>query len=426
MQSTAIILAAGLGTRMKSSLPKAAQKLGQRSLLSHLLAATTQVFDASVVVLGPDMTLLAAMAAPHEVVVQRERLGTAHAALQAANSFGDGRVAVLYADNPLVSAATMHALSARLDAGDAKLVLLATTPPEPGSYGRVISKDGLVSRIVEFADAGAAERAVTLCNVGCFIAGAEDMRRWLGAVQPNNAKGEYYLTDIVSIAQAEGAAIAAVEAPFAECMGINSRAELAAAEAALQSRLRAEAMAGGVAMMAPETVFFAADTKLAADVTVGPYVVFGPGVTVETGADIRAFSHLEDCIVRAGAMIGPYARLRPGADIGAAAHVGNFVEIKAATLGRGAKVNHLSYIGDAEIGAGTNVGAGTITCNYDGSAKHRTKIGAKAFIGSNTALVAPISIGDGARIAAGSTLTGDVAPGERAFGRARQVNKPGK
>jgi bifunctional UDP-N-acetylglucosamine pyrophosphorylase/glucosamine-1-phosphate N-acetyltransferase len=424
MNTIAIILAAGLGTRMKSNRPKAMQPIAGRPMLSHLLAATAAAFDRSVVVIGPDMADLAAAAAPHETVVQAERLGTAHAALQAAHLFGDGLVAVLYADNPLVSAATMRALAERLAAGDAGIVLLGTTPPDPGRYGRLVMDGDYVTSIVEYADASDAERCITLCNAGVFVARAADMKIWLEAVRPDNAKGEFYLTDIVTIARAAGANIAMVEAPFSECMGINTRAELSLAEATVQAALRAAALDAGTAMAAPDTVFFAADTSLGADVTIGPYVVFGPGVTVEAGVVIKAFSHLEHCTVHEGAIIGPYARLRPGADIGTGAHVGNFCEIKAASIGPGAKVNHLSYIGDAEIGAGTNIGAGTITCNYDGKRKHRTTIGAKAFIGSNTALVAPVTVGDGALVAAGSTITKDVLPGTMAIARGRQVSKP--
>jgi bifunctional UDP-N-acetylglucosamine pyrophosphorylase/glucosamine-1-phosphate N-acetyltransferase len=424
MESTAIILAAGLGTRMKSAQPKAALKIAGRPMLRHLLFTTEAVFDRVVVVVGPGMAELAALAAPHETVIQVERHGTAHAALQAAPHFGDGLVAVMYADNPLISVDTLRELLERMAAGDARLVLLGMTPPDPGRYGRLVTDGDYVTRIVEYADASEAERAIPFCNAGVFVARALDMKVWLEAVQPFNAKSEFYLTDIVEIARAEGARVAAVEAPFAECMGINSRAELAAAEAAVQTGLRAAALEAGVAMPAPETVFFSADTVLAPDVTIGPYVVFGPGVAIDSGVEIKAFSHLEDCTVHAGAVVGPYARLRPGAKIGIGAHVGNFCEIKAASVGDGAKVNHLSYIGDAEIGAGTNIGAGTITCNYDGKRKHRTKIGANAFIGSNTALVAPVSVGDGALVAAGSTITEDVAPGTLAIGRGRQVAKP--
>jgi bifunctional UDP-N-acetylglucosamine pyrophosphorylase / glucosamine-1-phosphate N-acetyltransferase len=423
-ESTAVIIAAGLGTRMKSALPKAAHKIGGRPMLTHLLEAVAAVFGRVVVVAGPNMPVLAQLAAPHQVVVQEKRLGTAHAARQAEAAFGDGWVAVFYADNPLVSAATMQALLRRAEATDAGLVLLAMRPPEPGKYGRLVMAGDYVSRIVEFADASADEREITLCNAGGLVAKASDMRRWLAQVRAENAKGEYYLTDLVSIARAEGVQVAALEAPYGECMGVNSRAELAAAEAALQARLRAEAMEAGVAMLAPETVFLSADTVLEADVSIGPYCVFGPGVRIEAGVEIKAFSHLEGCVVRAGAVIGPYARLRPGADVGPGAHVGNFVEIKAASLGAGAKANHLSYIGDAEVGAGTNIGAGTITCNYDGKHKHRTVIGERVFVGSNAALVAPVRIGDGALVAAGSVITEDVEAGALALGRSRQVVKP--
>ncbi len=426
MEKVAVILAAGLGARMKSALPKAAQKLANAPMLSHLLKAAAAAFDRIVVVVGPDMDMLAMLAAPHEVVVQRERLGTAHAALQAEQKFGSGAVAILYADNPLVSGATLLELAARLEAGDAGLVLLGMTPPEPGRYGRLVGDGDYVSRIVEYEDASPAEREIAFCNAGGLMAGALDMQCWLNAVRPMNRKREYYLTDVVEIARAEGKRVAAIEAPFEECMGINSRAELAAAEAVLQNRLRQAAIAEGVAMLAPETVFLSADTRLAADVTIGPYVVFGPGVTVAAGVEIRAFSHLEGCVVREGAVVGPYGRLRPGADIGPAAHIGNFCEIKEAKIGAGAKVNHLSYIGDAEVGEKTNIGAGTITCNYDGKRKHQTKIGARVFVGSDVALVAPVSIGDDALLAAGSVITEDVEANVLAIARGRQVNKAGR
>ena len=424
MHATAILLAAGLGTRMKSTTPKALHPLGGRPMLHHLLASCAGVFDRSVVVLGPDMAAVAEAAAPHPVVIQHERLGTAHAALQAATEFGAGDVAVLYADNPLIRPATLQRLlGARAEAG---LVLLAMRPADPARYGRVLTDGADVQRIVEWADATEAERAVTLCNAGVICADAADLHRWLSAVRNDNSKAEYYLTDVVAIARAEGVRVAAVEAPEAELRGVNSRAELAAAERTLQGFLREEAMEAGVTLTAPDTVFLSADTELAADVTVEPNVVFGPGVTVATGARIRAFSHLEGCSVGPGAVIGPFARLRPGTTIGASAHVGNFVELKAAALGDGAKANHLSYLGDATIGAGTNIGAGTITVNYDGFGKHRTAIGAGAFIGSNTSLIAPVSVGDGAMVVAGSTVTEDVPADAMAFGRARQTNKPGR
>jgi bifunctional UDP-N-acetylglucosamine pyrophosphorylase/glucosamine-1-phosphate N-acetyltransferase len=423
---TAVILAAGLGTRMKSTLPKVLHRLGGRPMLAHLLDSCAAVFTRIVVVVGPDMEQVATACAPHTVVVQHERLGTAHAALQAEPCFGTGQVAVLYADNPLITPETLQRLLDRQSAGDAALALLAMRPADPLKYGRLVTDGAYVNRIVEYADASDAEREITLCNAGVLCATAANMRAWLRAVGNDNAKGEYYLTDLVALANADGRKVATVEAPYDELRGVNSRIELAKAEAALQRRLRLEAMAAGVTMTAPETVFLSYDTRLEADVTVGPHVVFGPGVAVAGGAEIRAFSHLEACAVGAGAIIGPYARLRPGTVVGRGAHVGNFVELKAATLGDGAKANHLSYLGDCEIGAATNIGAGTITCNYDGFAKHRTSIGAGVFIGSDSVLVAPVSVGDGAFVTAGSVITDDVAPDAMAFARARQVEKPGR
>jgi len=426
MEDTAVILAAGLGTRMKSALPKALHRLGGRSMLRHLINSAEQVFGRIVVVIGPGMEAVAREAAPHACVVQADRLGTAHAASQAAALFGEGEVAVLYADNPLITPETLRALLARRRAGDAGLALLAMRPPEPGRYGRVIVEDGAVSRIVEWADADAAERQLGLCNAGVFAAPATDFARWLSQVGNDNAKCEYYLTDIVALARAEGRRVVAVEAPHTELRGINSRAELAEAEADLQARLRLRAMEAGVTLVAPETVFLSADTLFAPDVVVFPHVVFGPGVTVESGAEIRSFSHLEGVRIGADAMIGPFARLRPGTTIGQGAHVGNFVELKATALGDGAKANHLAYLGDASIGARSNIGAGTITCNYDGFAKHRTTIGEGVFVGSDSVLVAPVTIGDGALVTAGSVITEDVSADAMAFGRARQVEKPGR
>ena len=422
MDATAILLAAGLGTRMKSTLPKALHPIAGRPMLRHLLDSCAGVFDRAVIVAGPGMERLAEIAAPHKTVVQHDRLGTAHAALQAAAEFGSGDVAVLYADNPLIRPDTLRRLlKARAEAG---LVLLAMRPAEPGRYGRVITGAQGVERIVEWADATAAERAITLCNAGVICAAAADLQRWLRAVRNDNSKGEYYLTDVVALARAEGVTVAAVEAPEPELRGVNSRAELAVAEATVQTWLRQAAMDGGATLTAPETVFLSADTRLEPDVLIGPNVVFGPGVTVASGAEIRAFSHLEGCTIGPGALIGPFARLRPGTVVGAGAHVGNFVELKAAVLGEGAKANHLSYVGDASVGARTNIGAGTITVNYDGFGKYRTVIGEAAFIGSNSSLIAPVQIGDGALVVAGSTITEDVPPDAMAFGRARQVTKP--
>ena len=424
MTTTAVILAAGLGTRMKSNLPKAMHRLAGQPMIRHLLTTCEAVFDRIVVVIGPGMDDLARAVAPHATVVQHERAGTGHAALQAAPLFGDGDVAVLYADSPLIEAGTLRALLARRARGDVRAVLLAMRPTDPGRYGRVIVRDASVVHVVEWADATDAELAETLCNAGVICAAGADLARWLTLVRADNAKREYYLTDVIALAAAEGL-VAAIEAPEDDARGINSRAELAAAEAAVQARLRAAALEAGVTMTDPATVWLCADTRLAPDVTIGPNVVFGPGVVVETGAEIRAFSHLEGCTVGRGAVVGPFARLRPGTVLGAGAHVGNFVEAKAAVLGEGAKVNHLTYLGDAEVGARTNIGAGTITCNYDGFAKHRTVIGADVFIGSDSVLVAPVTIGDGALVTAGSVITDNVEQGALALRRARQENRLG-
>lgn len=425
MHATAIVLAAGLGTRMKSSVPKTLHRLAGQTMLRHLLDSCQAAFDRAVVVLGPDMDAVRREAAPHACVVQTDRLGTAHAALQAEALFGDGMVAVLYADNPLIRPQTLRRL---LDsATEHDLSLLAFRPADPGRYGRVLTNgDGLVERIVEYADATPAERAIGLCNAGVLCAPATDMRRWLRAVRNDNSKAEYYLTDVVALARADGGRVRAVEAPSDELGGVNSRAELAAAEAVLQTWLRDAAMAAGVTMTDPSSVFLSADTRLSADVTIEPNVFFGPGVTVEPGVTIRAFSHIEGAHIGAGSIVGPFARLRPGAELESNVHVGNFCEIKASHLAPGVKVNHLSYIGDASVGAGTNIGAGTITCNYDGVAKHRTTIGAGVFVGSDVALVAPVTIGDGAVLAAGSVITEDVAPDSLALARGRQVQKPGR
>jgi bifunctional UDP-N-acetylglucosamine pyrophosphorylase/glucosamine-1-phosphate N-acetyltransferase len=426
MTSTAIILAAGLGSRMKSAQPKALHRIAGQPMLRHLITSCEAVFDRIVVVVGPEMEAVAQLAAPHPVVVQHDRLGTAHAALQAAHLFGEGDVAVLYADNPLIRVETLRRLLARRAPGDVGLALLAMRPDDPAEYGRVIEQDGYVRHIAELADATEAERAVMLCNAGVLCGEAAAVETWLRAVDNDNARGEYYLTDIVELAVAQGVRVAAVEAPFTELRGINSRAELAEAEAEMQRRLREAALDAGVTMTAPETVFLCADTRLAPDVTIGPHVVFGPGVVVESGAEILSFCHLTGCHIGPDAIIGPFARMRPGTVIGARAHVGNFVELKASTLGEGSKANHLTYLGDSTVGARTNVGAGTITCNYDGFAKHRTTIGSGAFIGTNAVLVAPVAVGDGAFIAAGSVITRDIEADAMAFGRATQTVKPGR
>ncbi|MBE7211839.1 MAG: bifunctional UDP-N-acetylglucosamine diphosphorylase/glucosamine-1-phosphate N-acetyltransferase GlmU [Gluconacetobacter diazotrophicus] len=431
--ATAILLAAGLGTRMRSAAPKASHPIAGRAMLSHLIDSAARCFERIVVVVGPDMERLAELAAPHAVVVQEERLGTAHAARQAAALFGNGDVAVLYADNPLVTPDTLGRLLQRRRNG-ADLVLLAMRPADPAAcrYGRLVTRpaDGengeAVERIVEWADATEAERAIDLCNAGALCADAARFAGWLERVGNDNSKREYYLTDVVGLAAAEGARVRHVEAPEAELLGVNSRAELAVAEAEMQRRLRRRAMENGATLVAPDTVFLSADTALEPDALVQPNVVFGPGVTVRGGAEIRSFSHLEGAEVQAGATIGPFARLRPGTVVEPDAHVGNFVELKNTRLGRGAKANHLAYLGDSEVGARSNLGAGTITCNYDGFAKHRTAIGADVFVGSNSTLVAPVSLGDGSFVAAGSTVTEPVPADALAFGRARQDTKPGR
>jgi bifunctional UDP-N-acetylglucosamine pyrophosphorylase/glucosamine-1-phosphate N-acetyltransferase len=337
----------------------------------------------------------------------------------------DGELLVLYGDTPLVTPATLEQLLATRRESDAAVTVLGFRPPDPEGYGRLrFDADGLAA-IVEERHAEATLRREGLCNAGIMAFDAARLGALLDALEVKQPKGEYYLTDVVEHARRRGWACSALEGPYEAGLGVNSQDQLAAAEALLQQRLRAQAMAAGVTLVGPETVYFAADTALAAGVEVGPYVVFGPGVRVAGGAQILPFSHLEGVRVEAGARIGPFARLRPGAAIGAGAHVGNFVEVKNATLEVGAKANHLSYIGDAHVGAGSNIGAGTITCNYDGFAKHRTEIGAGVFIGSNSALVAPLTIGDGAFIGAGSTINRDVPAGSLSIARGRQTEVAG-
>jgi bifunctional UDP-N-acetylglucosamine pyrophosphorylase/glucosamine-1-phosphate N-acetyltransferase len=428
----AIVLAAGQGTRMKSDLHKVLHPVAGRPMLLHLLDS----FEAAgasrrVVVVGARREQVEAAVAPFgvDVAVQAEQLGTAHAALQAKGALADfdGVAIVAFGDSPLLSAATIGRLVARLESKDAPTVaLLAFRPEDPAAYGRVIADGaGVIEKMVEFKDASPEERAVTLCNSGVTAVRTRDLWRLLEAVGNDNAAGEYYLPDIVMLAKREGGSAVAIETDPAELAGINSRAELAAVELDWQRRRRVEAMRDGASLIAPETVWFAWDTKLGRDVVVEPNVVFGPGVTVADGATVHAFSHLEGATVGPGASIGPYARLRPGAVVGEGARVGNFVEMKKAVLGRGAKANHLTYLGDAEVGEGANIGAGTITCNYDGFLKYRTVIGAGAFIGSNSALVAPVSIGAGAIVGAGSVVTADVEPDALALARGKQEARPG-
>jgi bifunctional UDP-N-acetylglucosamine pyrophosphorylase/glucosamine-1-phosphate N-acetyltransferase len=429
----AIILAAGMGTRMKSDLHKVLHPLAGRPMLAHLLAAVAELAPARVAVVvgaGRDQVAPLVEGQGGSVVVQEPQLGTAHAVRQAEEALKGftGDILILYGDTPLVEAATMKRMLARLNAPDAPVaVVVASRPADPLTYGRILAEnDGTILRMVEYKDATEEERAVDLCNSGLMAVRSEDLWPLLSGVDNDNAAGEYYLPDIVMRAAAVGRRSAVIETDPDEVAGINSRAELAEVEGLWQRQRRARAMAEGVGLAAPETVWFSFDTAIGRDTIVEPNVVFGPGVTIGEGARIRAFSHLEGASVAAGAEIGPFARLRPGAEIGEGARVGNFVEVKKARLGKGAKANHLSYLGDADVGEGANIGAGTITCNYDGFFKYRTEIGAGAFIGSNSALVAPVSIGAGAMVGAGSTITRNVAPDALAVARGAQEVKPGR
>ncbi|MEH3104338.1 MAG: bifunctional UDP-N-acetylglucosamine diphosphorylase/glucosamine-1-phosphate N-acetyltransferase GlmU [Sphingomonas phyllosphaerae] len=424
-----VVLAAGKGTRMKSDLHKVLHPIAGRPMLLHLLAsAATLSPERTVVVTGAGREQVEAAVTPlgAQIAVQAEQLGTGHAVMQARAALAGfaGDVLILYGDVPLVRAETMRAMIARLDAADAPaVVVLGFRPADAGAYGRLIVAEGgdRLEKIVEYKDADVAERAVTLCNSGLMAARGELLFDLLERLGNDNAAGEYYLTDVVELS---GAAVV-VEASADEVTGVNSRGELAAVEAMWQQARRAQAMADGATLIAPETVWFAHDTRLGRDVTIEPNVVFGPGVSVADGATIRAFSHLEGASVGARADVGPYARLRPGAMLAESAKVGNFVEIKKAQVGVGAKVNHLSYIGDAEVGARANIGAGTITCNYDGFFKYRTVIGEGAFVGSNSALVAPVTVGAGAVVGAGSVVVRDVTADSLALARGRQEEREG-
>ncbi|MGD0720345.1 MAG: bifunctional UDP-N-acetylglucosamine diphosphorylase/glucosamine-1-phosphate N-acetyltransferase GlmU [Roseiarcus sp.] len=427
----AVVLAAGEGVRMKSARPKALHEIAGRSMLAHALgAAIAAGADDLAVVVGPDREDVAAearRAAPDVAVfVQAERRGTAHAALaaRAALARGHDEILIAYADIPLVRPETLAGLFAGLEDGVA-VVALGFRARDPAGYGRLVERDGRLVAIVEHRDADVATRALALCNAGPIAISGREALGLLEAIGADNSAHEYYLTDVVAAAVARGLAAATRLASEDEVMGVNDRVQLAAAEAVMQQRLRLRAMREGATLIAPETVFLRHDTRLGRDVIVEPHVVFGDGVTVADGAVIHAFSHLEGATIARDASVGPYARLRPGATIGESAKVGNFVEIKNAAIDAGAKVSHLSYIGDARVGAGANVGAGTITCNYDGFSKFRTEIGEGAFIGSNSALVAPVSIGAGAFVGSGSVVTRDVAPDALALGRGRQVEKPG-
>ena len=427
-QTAVVILAAGLGTRMKSSLPKVMHPLAGRPMIKHLLHAIEGLApQQACVVIGAEMEAVARAVAPYPTVVQTERLGTGHAVLAAEPVLAGfpGDVLIVYGDTPLISAATMQRM---LDVKRAQprpaVVVLGFRPEDPGAYGRlVVDGAGRLQAIVEAKDAAPEQLKIGLCNAGMMVVDGRHLFGFLRALGNANAKGEYYLTDVVTLARAQQLECRVAEGDERELIGINSRADLARAEAFLQETLRQQAMAEGATLIDPATVYFSADTRLGRDVSIGPSVFFGPGVSVGDGVEIRAFCHIEGAVIGDGAIVGPFSRLRPGAVVAAQAHVGNFVEIKNATVEQGAKVNHLTYIGDARIGARANVGAGTITCNYDGYAKGFTDIGEGAFIGSNSSLVAPVKIGAGAIIGAGSVIARDVEADALALTRGPHMEK---
>ncbi|MEL6646564.1 MAG: bifunctional UDP-N-acetylglucosamine diphosphorylase/glucosamine-1-phosphate N-acetyltransferase GlmU [Pseudomonadota bacterium] len=430
MTTALIILAAGKGTRMKSDIPKVLHPIGSAPMLAHAMRAGAALEPERVIVVaghGADAVLAAAEAQDPDaqVVLQEEQHGTAHAVAQARAALEgfSGNAVVLYGDTPFVRTDTLTRMAEAR--GDHDIVVLGFETADPGRYGRLIMAGDALERIVEFKDASDEERAVTFCNSGIIMADAARLMDLVSRVKNDNASGEYYLTDIVGLARADGLSATAIACDEAETMGINSRAELALAEAAFQEHMRTDAMDNGVTLPAPDSVHFAFDTVLGRDCLVEPNVVFGPGVTVETGARIRSFCHIEDTHIARDAVVGPFARIRGGAEISEHVKIGNFVELKNAQLEEGVKINHLSYVGDAHIGKDTNIGAGTITCNYDGVMKHRTHVGERAFIGSNTMLVAPVTVGDEAMTASGSVITKDVEPGALAIARGEQVNKPG-
>ncbi len=425
-----VLLAAGQGSRMNSELPKVLHHLGGVPLVWHALNAVQSLDPARVVVVtghGAEAVEKSVAAFDAEIVCVRQETqsGTAHAVAQAEDALSgfSGDVVVLYGDTPFVSADTLGAMCTSRETSD--LVVLGFEAADPGRYGRLITTGTELQKIVEAKDATAEELAVTLCNSGVVMANRDTLFSLISDVGNDNAAQEYYLTDIVGLARDAGKSASVVMCDEAETLGINTRAELAQAEVAFQNRARAMALENGVSLQDPATTYFSFDTVIGRDTVIGANTVMGPGVTIESGAQIRPFCHLEGCHVSQGAIVGPFARLRPGAELQENTHVGNFVEIKNAVLAEGAKVNHLSYVGDADIGEATNIGAGTITCNYDGVMKHRTTIGARAFIGSNTLLVAPVSVGDEAMTGSGTVVTQDVEPGALAIARARQVNKPG-
>ena len=426
-----VVLAAGKGTRMKSDLHKVLHPIAGRPMLEHLLASSAELAPQRQVVIaghGRDQ-LEAQLGTRAAIAVQEPQLGTGHAVQQAQGALAgfSGDVLILYGDVPFVSAATMRAMIERLHAADnPAVVVLGFEPADTLQYGRVVADQGRIVKMVEHKDATEAERACRLCNSGLMAARSDELFGLLERVGNDNAAGEYYLVDVVNVANADGRLCAVVVTPDAhEVEGINSRAELAEAEQRWQQRRRRAAMDDGATLIAPETVWFAWDTQLGRDVLIEPNVFFGPGVQVADKVKIRANCHIEGTRIASGCEVGPFARLRPGAVLEERARIGNFVEMKKATMGKGAKANHLSYIGDAEVGAGANIGAGTITCNYDGYFKYKTVIGEGAFIGSNSSLIAPVKIGADAIVGAGSAVSRDVADGELRIVRAEQLVKPG-
>jgi bifunctional UDP-N-acetylglucosamine pyrophosphorylase/glucosamine-1-phosphate N-acetyltransferase len=430
MNTALIILGAGKGTRMKSDLPKVLHPIGGAPMIVHAMKAGAGLSpDQTIIVAGHGADLVEAAALDHDpdaqVVLQTEQLGTAHAVAQAKDALAGfaGDAVVLYGDTPFIRPETLTAMAEARANHD--IIVLGFNAKDPGKYGRLITQGDTLERIVEFKDASDEERSVTLCNSGVIMSKSQTLFDLIEVVDNDNASGEYYLTDIIAIGRDKGLSATVVACDEAETLGVNARAELVSAEADFQARARRDTLEDGVILTAPDTVFFAHDTVIGRDAIVEQNVVFANGVTVESNARIRAFSHLEGCHVSQGATVGPYARLRPGAELQEDVHIGNFVEVKKSIIATGAKVNHLTYIGDADIGARANIGAGTITCNYDGVFKHRTVIGEDAFIGSNTMLVAPVKIGDNAMTGSGSVVTKDVPDGALGVGRARQENKIG-
>lgn len=427
-----IVLAAGKGTRMKSTLPKVMHRVAGRSLLGHVLSSASGLLPKQVVVVaGPDMESVGAEACRYfpdcAVAIQEERNGTAHAVSTAKDSLAgfSGTILVLYADVPLIQAASIKALAAKVDT-ETVAAVLGFEAVDPHGYGRLFrAKNGGIFAIREELDTSAQEKKISLCNSGIFAVNSEVLWKLLPQIKNENAKKEYYFTDMVELVAKTGMRVGLVTCLEAEVVGVNDRIQLSAVEATLQGQYRRSAMLGGATLMAPDAVYFSADTKIGTDVVIEPNVFFGPGVTVGDNVHILANSHLEGASIGSGARIGPFARLRPGTEIGEEAHIGNFVEVKKAVIGKGAKANHLAYLGDARVGAGSNIGAGTITCNYDGFEKHLTDIGVNVFLGSNTALVAPVKIGDGANIAAGSVITEDVPADSLAITRAELRVKEG-